>query len=70
MQTQVTKTVKQMTHDTRIPWFSVSLASELYFGRRAASRLNHNGDQGNTPRPSNDKPVPPGVGGAVGVGGL
>jgi len=81
MQMLVAKAVKQMTEDKasysqpQIPWFSVSLTSDLYLWPPAppapppASSAGSKTAQGVT-HSSNKSPLPPGLGGGVGAGGL
>ena len=86
MQMLVAKAVKHMTEDKasynqpQIPWFSVSLTSDLYLWPPAqaaspaasppASTPGRSTAQGVTIHPSNGSPLPPGLAGGVGVGGL
>ena len=85
MQMLVAKAVKHMTEDKasynqpQIPWFSVSLTSDLYLWPPAqaaspapppASSPRSSTAQGVTIHPSNRSPLPPGLAGGVGAGGL
>jgi uncharacterized caspase-like protein len=74
MQMLVAKDVKRMTKDKaqysqpQIPWFSVSLTSDLYLWP-PASRSGKTA-QGAARHASNRNRLPPGLGGGVGAGGL
>ena len=85
MQMLVAKAVKHATEDKasynqpQIPWFSVSLTSDLYLWPPAraapaaslpASTPRSSTAQGVTIHPSNRSPLPPGLAGGVGAGGL
>lgn len=84
MQMLVTKDVKHITEDKasysqpQIPWFSVSLTSDLYLwppvpaspAPLAASSPGSGTAQAVTLHSSNASPLPPGLGGGVGAGGL
>ena len=85
MQMLVAKAVKHATEDKasygqpQIPWFSVSLTSDLYLWPPApaaappaasASTPGREPAQGVTLHSSNGNRLPPGLGGGVGAGGL
>jgi uncharacterized caspase-like protein len=72
MQTLVTKAVKQITHDTQIPWFSVSLTSDLYLWppQPVSHTTNRSEIERDRQRPGRRESAPPGLGGGVGAGGL
>ncbi len=79
MQMQVAKAVKRMTEDKasysqpQIPWFSVSLTSDLYLWPPASLQAGAPGGktaQGVTRHSSTRSALPPGLGAGMGAGGL
>ncbi len=79
MQMLVAKDVKRMTEDTaqysqpQIPWFSVSLTSDLYLwppAPVAAGARGRGTARSIARRVSNQRQFPPGLGAGIGAGGL